>query len=285
MLRDGAGRRRIEIELPYLARAGHEVVVVDRQRGPALETSFANAGGITRDLPALGRRRDCRSWHAGCSRATRRSCCGRGSIRTSGAGWRASCVTAAPNASRATRRACSASPTAGACLGELIADTHIAFDHGAGGVLQLFRTEEELAGEQSARVLAEFGVAHRVIDAQEVLAIEPALRTAAVKLAGGLHLPGDETGGCHKFTAALAELLHQRVVFVRHDRETPRLEAQPRRGRRHRWRHARGRCLCRRARQRGGACCAAGHRPSDPSGEGLLPDHRPRRACRRRTVR
>ena len=30
----------------YLARAGHEVVVVDRQRGPALETSFANAGGI-----------------------------------------------------------------------------------------------------------------------------------------------------------------------------------------------------------------------------------------------
>ena len=76
----------------YLARAGHEVVVVDRQRGPALETSFANAGGIcpgfagpwaAPGLPFKG--------HAGCSRATRRSCCGRGSIRTSGAGWRASC--------------------------------------------------------------------------------------------------------------------------------------------------------------------------------------------------
>src|SRR5438067_2402610 len=31
----------------YLARAGHEVVVVDRQPGPALETSFANAGEIS----------------------------------------------------------------------------------------------------------------------------------------------------------------------------------------------------------------------------------------------
>ncbi len=31
----------------YLAEAGHEVVVVDRQPGPAMETSFANAGEIS----------------------------------------------------------------------------------------------------------------------------------------------------------------------------------------------------------------------------------------------
>ena len=31
----------------YLVQAGHEVVVVDRQPGPALETSFANAGEIS----------------------------------------------------------------------------------------------------------------------------------------------------------------------------------------------------------------------------------------------
>src|SRR3546814_7151680 len=31
----------------YLAEAGHEVVLVDRQPGPALETSFANAGEIS----------------------------------------------------------------------------------------------------------------------------------------------------------------------------------------------------------------------------------------------
>ena len=31
----------------YLARAGAEVTVVDRQAGPALETSFANAGQVS----------------------------------------------------------------------------------------------------------------------------------------------------------------------------------------------------------------------------------------------
>lgn len=31
----------------YLARQGHEVTVIDRQSGPALETSFANAGEIS----------------------------------------------------------------------------------------------------------------------------------------------------------------------------------------------------------------------------------------------
>ena len=31
----------------YLAKAGHEVTVVDRQPGPAQETSFANAGEVS----------------------------------------------------------------------------------------------------------------------------------------------------------------------------------------------------------------------------------------------
>ena len=34
----------------YLARAGFEVVVVDRQPGPALETSFANGGARVGDF-------------------------------------------------------------------------------------------------------------------------------------------------------------------------------------------------------------------------------------------
>ena len=31
----------------YLAKAGHEVTVIDRQPGPALETSFGNAGEVS----------------------------------------------------------------------------------------------------------------------------------------------------------------------------------------------------------------------------------------------
>lgn len=36
----------------YLARAGHEVTVIDREEGPALETSFANAGQISHGYAA-----------------------------------------------------------------------------------------------------------------------------------------------------------------------------------------------------------------------------------------
>lgn len=41
----------------YLAKAGHEVLVLDRQSDVALETSFANAGEISPAMPRPGRRR------------------------------------------------------------------------------------------------------------------------------------------------------------------------------------------------------------------------------------
>lgn len=44
----------------YLARAGHEVTVIDREDGPALETSFANAGQISPGYAAPGPRPACR---------------------------------------------------------------------------------------------------------------------------------------------------------------------------------------------------------------------------------
>ena len=39
--------RQVVGRASYLAKAGHEVTVIDRQAGPALETSFANAGEIS----------------------------------------------------------------------------------------------------------------------------------------------------------------------------------------------------------------------------------------------
>jgi D-amino-acid dehydrogenase len=204
----------------YLTKAGHDVVVVERQRGPALETSFANAGGICPGFAgpwaAPGMPLKVARWlfarHAPVAWRPR--------LDTYQWRWLArflrNCGTErfARNKAHMQRIA----HYSKACLGELRAETGIAFDHGMGGVLQLFRTEEELAGaENSTRVLAQFGVTHRILDAAGVLAAEPALRIAAVKFAGGLHLPDDETGDCHKFTLALAELLRQRGVAFKFD--------------------------------------------------------------------
>src|SRR5262249_404312 len=140
----------------YLARAGHEVTVVERQSGPALETSFANAGGIcpgfagpwaapgmpskiarllfVRHAPvALRPQLDPYEWRG--LMQFLKNC---GAERF------------ARNKARMQRIA----HYSKACLTELRAETGLAFDHGSGGVLQLFRTAEELAGAAKAtRVL------------------------------------------------------------------------------------------------------------------------------------
>ena len=38
----------------YLAKSGHDIEVIDRQEGPALETSFANAGMLTPSMADHG---------------------------------------------------------------------------------------------------------------------------------------------------------------------------------------------------------------------------------------
>jgi D-amino-acid dehydrogenase len=210
----------------YLAKAGHEVVVVERQAGPALATSFANAGGICPGFAgpwaAPGMPRKIARWLL----ARRAPVVVRPRLDPHQWRWLARFLRncSAEHFARNKARMQRIAHYSKACLKELRAETGIAFDHGTGGVLQLFRTEAELAGaEKSASVLAQFGVAHRIVDAREVVAIEPALRAAAVTFAGGLHLPEDETGDCHKFTVALADILRQRGVALRFDTTVQRL--------------------------------------------------------------
>jgi len=210
----------------HLVSAGHEVIVLDRRSGPALETSFANAGGICPGFAGPWAVPGMAGKVARWLFATHAPIVWR--PRLDPYQWRwlfqflRNCAPErfARNKARMQRIA----HYSKACLKELRADTGIAFDHGAGGVLQVFRTEEELAAAQNAaRVLAEFGVPHRIVDAQETMAIEPALRLASVTLAGGLHLPDDETGDCHKFTAALAALLSRRGVVFKFNTTVQRL--------------------------------------------------------------
>jgi D-amino-acid dehydrogenase len=74
------------------------------------------------------------------------------------------------------------------------------------GVLQLFQTEKELAQNAAARaLLAENGVPHRLLDAEEARAIEPGL-AAAAPLAGALYFPDGESGNCALFTKQLRQL-------------------------------------------------------------------------------
>nr|WP_232846760.1 D-amino acid dehydrogenase [Devosia beringensis] len=193
----------------YLARAGHQVTVLERQDGVALETSFANAGeispGYSSPWAGPGIPRKALKWlfmeHAPLIVQPRLDAA---TIKWCLAILR-NCTLARYqlNKSRMMRLAEYSRDQ----LVALRADTGIEYDHRSQGTLQLFRTEKQVEGaHKDTEVLAADGVAFEVLDAAGCIAAEPGLVGARDRIAGGLRLPHDETGDCFVFTTKLADM-------------------------------------------------------------------------------
>ena len=200
----------------YLARAGHEVTLLERQEGLALETSYANAGEISPGYSS--------PW-AGPGvplKAVKWLLMKHGPLairlRLDPAMWSwalrmlRNCTSAryAINKSRMVPLA----EYSRDCLRVLRAETGIAYDERSQGTLQLFRTQKQLDGiGGDVEVLNSFGVPFEVLDRDGCVAAEPALGRVREKYVGGLRLPGDETGDCQMFTERLAALASAKVDF------------------------------------------------------------------------
>jgi D-amino-acid dehydrogenase len=200
----------------YLARAGHEVTVVDRQQGSALETSFANAGeispGYASPWAAPGIPLKAMKWlfmqHAP---LIIRPMADRATWSWMMAMLR-NCTSAryAVNKGRMVRLA----EYSRDCLIALREETGIAYDHRCQGTLQLFRTQKQLDSiGKDIDVLRADGVPFEVLDAAGCVAAEPGLASSRDKIVGGLRLPNDETGDCYKFTTELQK--HAEALGVR----------------------------------------------------------------------
>lgn len=191
----------------YLADAGHEVTVVDRQPGPALETSFANAGEVSPGYAS--------PW-AGPGvpiKAIKWLLMKHGPLvirpKLDPAMWRwlikllRNCTSRryAVNKSRMIPLA----EYSRDCLRALRAKEAIHYDERSQGTLQLFRAQAQLDGTaDDIAVLKQYGVPYEVLDREGCVGAEPALAAVKQRIAGGLRLPQDETGDCHMFTQALA---------------------------------------------------------------------------------
>ncbi|VWB58387.1 D-amino acid dehydrogenase [Burkholderia lata] len=204
----------------YLARAGHEVTVIDREAGPALETSFANAGqispGYAAPWAAPGVPLKAVKWmfekHAPLA------------IRLDGTRFQLqwmyqmlrNCTAEryAVNKGRMVRLA----EYSRDCLQALRADTGIEYEGRTGGTLQLFRTQQQLDGAaKDIAVLQEANVPFELLSPADLKKAEPALAAVSHKLTGGLRLPGDETGDCQLFTTRLAALAESLGVKFRYN--------------------------------------------------------------------
>jgi D-amino-acid dehydrogenase len=193
----------------YLAKAGHEVEVVDRQDGAALETSFANAGEVSPGYSA--------PW-AGPGvplKAIKWMLMQHSPLviwpMLDPAMWRWGAMMLANCTERAyalnKSRMVPIAEYSRDCLKALRAETGITYDDRALGTLQLFRTQKQLDGiGGDVAVLKQYGVPFEVLDRAGFVKVEPALRLTQDKFVGALRLPGDETGDCFKFTNRLAEM-------------------------------------------------------------------------------
>jgi D-amino-acid dehydrogenase len=196
----------------YLARAGHEVTVLDRQPAAGLETSYANAGEVSPGYAA--------PWAApGIPLKAIKWLMMRHSplvIRPAAdpTMWRwlfemlLNCTSSRYeiNKGRMVRLA----EYSRDCLIDLRATTGIQYDERAQGTLQLFRTQQQLdAAAKDIAVLQRYGVPYEVLNPAGCIRVEPALAHVREKFVGALRLPNDETGDCFKFTQRLAKLAEQ----------------------------------------------------------------------------
>jgi D-amino-acid dehydrogenase len=203
----------------YLAKAGHEVTVLDRQSGPALETSFANAGeispGYASPWAAPGVPQKAIKWllmkHAQLvlrPRADPEMAIWLGQMLRN-----CTNIRYAKNKSRMVRLAEYSRDK----LIALRAETGIRYDDRQQGTLQLFRSEKQLEGVgKDIEVLRKDGVPFEMLDVAGCVAAEPALGAVRERIVGGLRLPGDETGDCFKFTTTLAGMAEGLGVSFRY---------------------------------------------------------------------
>lgn len=192
----------------FLARQGAEVVVLDRQRAPGMETSFANAGelsyGMTSPWAAPGiplkaikwlfmRHRPLFIWPL--MSPTMWIWCSKMLMNCNEKSY-------ALNKGRMVR----VSNYSRDSLTELMAELPINFDQRELGTLQLFRTQKQVDGSKADQdVLAEFDSPFEMLDRDSCIAVEPGLAHVSEKFVGGLRLLSDRTGDCRMFTQALAD--------------------------------------------------------------------------------
>ena len=192
----------------HLLERGHEVTVIDRQNGAAMETSFANAAQISvsycepwanrdaplkalkwmfrDDAPLLFRPKfDLHQWLWGLK-------------------FLAQCNDAAFE--RNVQQLVALGAYSHAALKDVVAATAIEYNRLERGIAHYYTDQKSFdTAADAAALMRKYGVNRRVINRAELLAIEPAFQQFAHAIVGGTYTASDESGDAKVFTQALAE--------------------------------------------------------------------------------
>lgn len=193
----------------YLAKAGYQVTVIDRQSTSAEETSFANAGQISYGYSS--------PWAAP-------------DIPLKAIKWliqKHSPLVVKPNVSPEfyswtmkflkncnlqsyqinKNRMLRIANYSRECLIDLKESLSLEYEGQQKGTLQVFRNQAQVeAVEKDIALLQESGTQFKLLNIDECINKEPGLALVKNKIVAGLHLPNDETGDCFLFCQQLTKL-------------------------------------------------------------------------------
>ena len=215
----------------YLRHDGHEVTVVDRDCGVALQASHANGGQLSYNyvapLAGPGVLAKLPSWLLHADAPVRfKPQADPGQWR-----WLFDFVRAcnAAQSEQSTRSLLQLSFLSRALMHELVA-THpaLAFDYATSGKLVVHREAKSYdAAQRLMTYQRTLGCEQQALATDACLTLEPALAGIADRLAGGIYTPGEDAGDCFKFCEGLSGLLTERGVALCLGTEISRLARQP----------------------------------------------------------
>ncbi len=205
-----------------LSNLGYAVTVYDRQRYPAMETSYANGGQLSasnaevwnstatiikglrwmlrKNAPLLLNPRF--SWHK--------------------YSWLAQFMAQIPNYRDNTIATTRMAIEARRHLFDMAEAEGIDFDLERRGILHIYHDADSFKAAHRANALLQAGGLDRyAVTAGEARAIEPAMQTGCH---GGFYTPSDATGDIHKFTRGLAQACERRGVTFVHDADIDNIQ-------------------------------------------------------------
>lgn len=211
----------------HLAQQGHDVTVVDRQSGAAMETSFANAAQISvsycepwanpqapgkllkwmfrNDAPLLFRPRlDWRQWRWGLE-------------------FLGQCTDAAFR--RNVEQLVALGAYSHEALKDIVQGTGIVYNRLERGIAHYYTDQQSFdSAAEAAALMRNFGVNRRVVSRSELFEIEPAYRLFADHIVGGTYTASDESGDARVFTQELAQRCEAAGVRFVYGHDIVRLE-------------------------------------------------------------
>ena len=202
----------------FLAKAGHEVTILDAQAGPGEGASFANGAqlsysyvapladpGVWSNLPKyLLSRNSPLQWKPQFDAAQWR--------------WIARFLQACtPSASRAaTIELLRLAFYSKDSLEVLQSDLHLDFGFRTAGKLVMMDSAKGLlSAQRQVDFQASLGCEQQVFNTAQCISVEPALSNSAARWAGGVYTPGEQVGDCAVFCSQLADAIRARYPATR----------------------------------------------------------------------